>query len=607
MLKNQEKRLVFNVSIISLVVSLLVCIPWGIGKVSGFEIVMKYIIIPAFIVVASIINLSIKYRNYRPANKFATIASYVPMFSYASASLFNALMYLIRSNDVYGRTKWVLLTVIIAVVLVLFTVLSHFYYRAVIVFSKNTSMLFDYSFLAITVIDTIALSFIARDHSAVLLEAASVWHIILPALLGALVVVFLAFVLRNYRDYNDEYKLVDKGPLLENWMKIREDLYYNATEEIMNALYIYSADHLEFEDEEEETEQETVVETKIVEVPADTSELEAKLAKAEQEKQDALDKAAKAEQEKEAKLAKAEQEKQEALDKAAKAEQEKEAALAKVAELEKEANKEPEVIKDPELEAEVAKLQGEKAQHEEEKARLQEEIAKRDEQDRLEAEQMAKLQEENAQHEEEKAKLQEENAQHEEEKARLQEEIAKRDEQDRLEAEERAAAEEAKQKAAAEKEAENAAKYKALRPTYDKMCQYIDALEGVRNVSSTNGNKFYIGKKLVAIFQKGKADYRITFQAPDAKFLEYIKDHSDCVSRASSPKGSNWLKLINKGILEDAFVKEILKGAVEYVNAEIQAELAAKEEAKRLKAEEKKKAREAAKAAKKAEKENKAA
>ena len=582
MLKNQEKRLVFNVSIISLVVSLLVCIPWGIGKVSGFEIVMKYIIIPAFIVVASIINLSIKYRNYRPANKFATIASYVPMFSYAAASLFNALMYLIRSNDVYGRTKWVLLTVIIAVVLVLFTVLSHFYYRAVIVFSKNTSMLFDYSFLAITVIDTIALSFIARDHSAVLLEAASVWHIILPALLGALVVVFLAFVLRNYRDYNDEYKLVDKGPLLENWMKIREDLYYNATEEIMNALYIYSADHLEFEDEEEETEQETVVETKIVEVPADTSELEAKLAKAEQEKQDALDKAAKAEQE-------------------------KEAALAKVAELEKEVNKEPEVVKDPELEAEVAKLQGEKAQHEEEKARLQEEIAKRDEQDRLEAEQMAKLQEENAQHEEEKAKLQEENAQHEEEKARLQEEIAKRDEQDRLEAEEKAAAEEAKQKAAAEKEAENAAKYKALRPTYDKMCQYIDALEGVRNVSSANGNKFYIGKKLVAIFQKGKADYRITFQAPDAKFLEYIKDHSDCVSRASSPKGSNWLKLINKGILEDAFVKEILKGAVEYVNAEIQAELAAKEEAKRLKAEEKKKAREAAKAAKKAEKENKAA
>ena len=564
MLKNQEKRLVFNVSIISLVVSLLVCIPWGVGKVSGFEIVMKYIIIPAFIVVASIINLSIKYRNYRPANKFATIASYVPMFSYAAASLFNALMYLIRSNDVYGRTKWVLLTVIIAVVLVLFTVLSHFYYRAVIVFSKNTSMLFDYSFLAITVIDTIALSFIARDHSAVLLEAASVWHIILPALLGALVVVFLAFVLRNYRDYNDEYKLVDKGPLLENWMKIREDLYYNATEEIMNALYIYSADHLEFEDEEEETEQET----KIVEVPADTSELEAKLAKAEQEKQ-------------------------EALDKAAKAEQEKEAALAKVAELEREANKEPEVVKDPELEAEVAKLQGEKAQHEEEKSRLQEEIAKRDEQDRLEAEQMAKLQEENAQHEEEKA--------------RLQEEIAKRDEQDRLEAEEKAAAEEAKQKAAAEKEAENASKYKALRPTYDKMCQYIDALEGVRNVSSANGNKFYIGKKLVAIFQKGKADYRITFQAPDAKFLEYIKDHSDCVTRASSPKGSNWLKLVNKGILEDAFVKEILKGAVEYVNAEIQAELAAKEEAKRLKAEEKKKAREAAKAAKKAEKENKAA
>lgn len=562
MLKNQEKKLVFNVSIISLVVSLLVCIPWGVSKVSGFELVMKYIIIPIFVIVASLINLSIKYRNYRPANKFATIASYIPMFTYFAASLFNALMYLVRSTEVYAKPKWVLMAVIISIVMVVFVVLSHFYYRVVIIFNKNKAMLLDYSFLAIAIIDTIALSFIGTDHLGVVLESGSAWHIVLPAIIGVLVLVLQAFVLRNYRDYNDEYKLVDKGPLLENWMKIREDLYYNATEEIMNALYIYSAEHLEFEDEEENPVEETKEEPQVIEVPADTSELEAKLAESEKKR-----------------LA--------AEEKASKAEKEKDAALARVAELEKEAaEREPEVVKDPELEAEVAKLQAENAQH-------QEEIAKRDEQDRLEAEQMAKLQEENAQHEEENAKLKEE--------------IDRRDEQNRLEAEEKAAAEEAKQKAAAEKEAENASKYKALRPTYDKMCQYVDALEGVRGVPTSNGHKFYIGKKLVAIFQKGKADYRITFQASDDKFLTYIKDHSDCVSRATSPKGSNWLKFINKGVVEDQFVKDILKGAVDYVNAEIAAELAAKEEAKRIKAEEKRKAREAAKAAKKAEKENKAA
>ena len=548
MLKNQEKKLVFNVTIISLVLCLLVCITWGITKVSTFEVVMKYIVIPALIIVASIININIKYRNYRPANKFATVASYAPMFSYVSASLFNTLLYLARSLDVYTRTKWMIVSLIIIVVLVAFTALSHLYYRAVLVFNKNTAMLFDYSFLGVVVVDTLILSFIGMDHAKAFLESGSVFHILVPALLGALVLVLHAFILRNYRDYNDEFKLVDKGPLLENWMKIREDMYYNATEEIMNALYDYSASNLEFEDEEAEVEPETVVEV------VDSEETLNKLAKAETEKAEAL-----------AAKEKAEGEKAEALAAKEKAEAEKAEALAKLAELEKEEEKEPEVVTvtDPALEAE-----------------------------------MAKLQEENERHEEEKAKLQEENEKHEEEKARLQEELNKRDEQDRLEAEEAARAAEAAEAARAEKEAAMAAQYKAIRPTYEKMCQYIDEMEGVRNVATSNGNKFYIGKKLVAIFQKGKADYRITFQAKDDKFLAFIKDSTDSVNRATSPKGTNWLKFVNKGVTPDEFVKDILKGAVEYVNDEIAAELAAKEEAKRIKAEEKRKAREAEKAAK---------
>ena len=551
MLKNQEKKLVFNVSIVSLVLCLLVCIPWGINKISNFEIIMKYIIIPVLIIVASIININIKYRNYRPANKFATISSYVPMFSYVAASLFNALMCLSRSLEVYSRAKWMALALIITVIFVVFTALSHLYYRSVLVFNKNTAMLFDYSFLAVAVIDTLLLSFIARDYSQVVLTAGSLWHILIPAILGALVVVLHAFILRNYRDYNDEFKLVDKGPLLENWMKIREDMYYNATEEIMNALYDYSASNLEFDEEEAEVEETA---EPVVEV-VDSEETLNKLAQLEAEKAEAL--AAKE-----------------------KAEAEKAEALSKLAELEKaHAEKEPEVVTvtDPALEEKMAKLQEENEKHEEEKA---------------------KLQEENEKYEEEKAKLQEENEKHEEEKAKLQEELNKRDEQDRLEAEEAAKAAEAAEAAKAEKEAAMAAQYKAIRPTYDKMCQYIDAMEGVRNVPTSSGNKFYIGKKLVAIFQKGKADYRITFQAKDDKFLAFIKNSTDSVDRATSPKGTNWLKFVNKGVTDEEFVKDILKGAVEYVNDEIAAELAAKEEAKRIKAEEKRKAREAEKAAK---------
>ena len=585
MLKNQEKKLVFNVSIVSLVLCLLVSIPWGIEKISTFEIVMKYIVIPALIIVASIININIKYRNYRPANKFATISSYVPMFSYLVASLFNALMYLSRSLEVYSKTKWMILAFILIVLCVVFATLSHCYYRAVLVFNKNTSMLFDYSFLAITVIDTLLLSFIARDYSQFALEAGSLWHILIPGLLGALVVVLLSFILRNYRDYNDEFKLVDKEPLLENWMKIREETYYNATEEIMNALYDFSASNLEFEEDEEEAE---AVEVETVVEVVDSEETLNKLAQLEAEKAEAL-----------AAKERAEAEKAEALAAKERAEAEKAEALAKLADLEKEnAEKEPEVVtvKDPELEAEMAKLQEENEKHEEEKARLQEENEKFEEE-------KARLQEENEKHEEEKARLQEEKEATEEEKARLQEELNKREEQDRLEAEEAARAAEAAEAARAEKEAAMAAQYKAIRPTYDKMCQYIDAMEGVRNVPTSSGNKFYIGKKLVAIFQKGKGDYRITFQAKDDKFLEFIKNSTDSVDRATSPKGTNWLKFVNKTVTDEEFVKDILKGAVEYVNDEIAAELAAKEEAKRIKAEEKRKAKEAEKAAKEKEKE----
>ena len=212
---------------------------------------------------------------------------------------------------------------------------------------------------------------------------------------------------------------------------------------------------------------------------------------------------------------------------------------------------------------------------------------------------------EDAQEEAESAKAQAEEARVAAENAKSEAEVAKA-EAEALKAEAAAIAAEAEAEAArkaalaAEKAVLVAEAKKAIKPSYMNLVNYASALEddGVTVVANDKEtqHKFYINKKLFLVLADTNVDYRVTFLAPKSKAIDLIIDNPKTVSKATSPKGPHWYKLINKGTFEGDQLKEIIKGALEQQKQLLQE---AEEEKARIKAEKaaaKKAEKEAAKA-----------
>ena len=267
-------------------------------------------------------------------------------------------------------------------------------------------------------------------------------------------------------------------------------------------------------------------------------------------------------------------------------------AEAEVAEAEEiETEKEVVVVKDEEDAKRIAELEAQLAElhesHSEKLEDLKEDLG-------------------DAEEEAEAAKAEAEQAKVAAESARSEAEIAKA-EAEALKAEAAAKAAEAEAEAArkaqlaAEKAKEVAEAKKAIKPSYMNLVNYASALEddGVTVVGNDKDTqyKFYLNKKLFLVLSDTNVDYRLTFLASKEKAIDLIIENPKSVSKATSPKGPHWYKLINKGTFEGEQLKQIIKDALEQ-----QKELArlAEEEKARIKAEkaaQKKAEKEAAKAA----------
>ena len=198
---------------------------------------------------------------------------------------------------------------------------------------------------------------------------------------------------------------------------------------------------------------------------------------------------------------------------------------------------------------------------------------------------------EDAQEEAESAKAQAEEARVAAENAKSEAEVAKA-EAEALKAEAAAIAAEAEAEAArkaalaAEKAIQIAEAKKAIKPSYMNLVNYASALEddGVTVVANDKEtqHKFYINKKLFLVLTDTNVDYRITFLASKENAIDLIIDNPKTVSKATSPKGPHWYKLINKGTFEGDQLKGIIKGALEQQKLLLQE---AEEEKARIKAE----------------------
>lgn len=283
MLLERDRKLFHLFAVISIALSLLVCIPYSLAKVTLFEIIVKYMVIPCAIGVLTFICWSGKYRSYRPAVKFTTIVTYTPLFSYTAAILFNTLLLLVRNTSVYSQLKFNLLVMGLAAVLVLVIALAHVYSKFVIKFSKNEALVADAIFAVLALAYTIGGASIAFDYRAIGgLEFKSVLYILIPLILGAAAAWLHVLIINNANEQKQEYVVKSRQELYQLWEEnclTAKKIYEAARENILESLLNYNLEELGFE--EVEAVEEPVEEVAVAADP----ELENKVNELEAEKE----------------------------------------------------------------------------------------------------------------------------------------------------------------------------------------------------------------------------------------------------------------------------------------------------------------------------------
>ena len=164
--------------------------------------------------------------------------------------------------------------------------------------------------------------------------------------------------------------------------------------------------------------------------------------------------------------------------------------------------------------------------------------------------------------------------------------------------EEETPAEEAKEEEAPAEEAKEEApkpvkEPKVLSPSFDEVLEKARAIEGGSEVSNEAKTvyKFSYEKKLFLILQKTSNDYRVAFLADNEDILKYIIKYPRVIIKPSSPKGDNWLLLINKNAFDAELLENIMNNSLKTLKRLLEEAKAAKEAEKAAKAAAKKAAK----------------
>lgn len=217
MLLERDRKVFYYISLISLVLSLIVAIPFGLGTVSKAEVIIKYIVCPVVIVIITISGISLKYRSYRPAVKFTTAATYTPFCAYLVAILLNTIFILMRSNEVLDVNAYFAYIIGFTVLGVVLAILSQLYVKLVLYFSKNEAMIIDAFALTIAVCLIVTCAKIAFEYatSSCVMEAKA-YLVIFPVILLACLFAYQALNVTTYYKTKEEFVLIKRDAVLEN-------------------------------------------------------------------------------------------------------------------------------------------------------------------------------------------------------------------------------------------------------------------------------------------------------------------------------------------------------------------------------------------------------
>ena len=644
MLNRQEKNLMFINSMISIALALVIMIPWSTTQVLAAEVVVKVWVMPIVAIILFLINLGSKYRNYRPAVRFTTVSAYFPLFSVFASLLTFGLLVLMRSNLAYSPNVYIFMLAFTAIVLVAMLVLSHLFYRAIIVFTKNEMMLIDAPIVLLFLGAMFYVNGICQKYIDLGVDFVntSVGYIIVPAVIGVLVGALLVYLLIGLYKGEHEYQVESKKALLEEFMSMHKREYDKAELHILQNLFKYSkgqlglnvaasgileklrAEKAELEEKIEKLEENAKVEgldrDKLLELQTRLAELQIVLGDVQLRQDEEKEAIEKEKAQLKAEHEKLEEEKSQLKSENTKLEDDRiafetekmnyvapvvksEEELQQIEDLKAEAAKmemrhDLAVKELEELKSQVAESAGitksELEAKEEEIAKLREELeAKNKELDELKEEHQSK-------HEE----LEDLRSLHQEELEKLNAEIKENDDElEKYKAEEAARIAEEERKSLEREEALKNKKAKKFKPSYEKIVNFASSLpdKEIRVVPNANGNqhKYYLGKKLFLITLSTNNDYRITFCSDQEKAYPLIVNNPGIVVKATSPKGLEWFKITNKSELDEKLLKNIIKNSAKFIEDQEAEKIRAIEEEKARKIAEK----EAEKAAVKAEKE----
>ena len=638
MFDSKQNKMLFAILVASLVLSLVVIIPFGVGTVSGAEVIVKYYVCGGLFVGLSVFGLVLRYKYFEPANKYLTLVTNLPLISGLVALVFATLTMVLRNAVLLNASVKLLLLACLVVAFVLLLAYEISVTSLHAKFEKKNMIVCDVVQYLVFVAFVVVLAILANKLVGAEVVAVSPFFIVFVALAGLAVRALEFLVAAKLAVKEEKYEVMSAEEIIKDWYKYRDDLNKQAQDEILRSVYGYSKETLDIQPDvvekavdrvvelpyevEKIVEVEKVVEVekivekeieveKVVEVPVDrivevpvgdpeaekrAAELEKEVARLTQEHENVV--------EERLHLAALEKEllaKEEELKAQQEEMVEKEYTLAEATKAVLEAKEAAEAAKASAeralAAAEAAKSEAEEAAEDAEEALEEKEEFRRQleesyaEKERLAVEQAEREALERAEREaaEREAKL---IAEHKEAaESELQKMAA---EKEAIEAEHaRISAENAR--IAAELELKNAPKpvkekvQKVLVPSYDDVIKYANAIPGIEVREIKPGfHRLFKDNKLFLVTQSTYNDYRITFLCEHDEAIKLIVNSPRDFVKATSPKGENWFKFVYRGDAEaysESFIYDIVDRSLEMLNILEQRKLEAKEEAKRLKAE----------------------
>ena len=273
MMSKKEKIFTLVTNSISFLLFLVILVPFGAGSVSNFEVIFKFVIAPILMCVIFALNSYVKYVVGSNAYKYTSFSAYAGIFLYFVGLFGYTVLVMLKSGagSVYEISQWIILLLIFVLAACVFAVLGIFVNRFVIFISTKENVFLDLGlFVVLVALTAVLKSVVAKHIGLAVLSADALKFIVVPAMFGLAIVLFLVFVMLNYLNYNERFVYASRKELIEKWNEGREAVYKQAELDILYNLYDFSKSELGIEeivvfDEEEASVEEVVEEAAPVE------------------------------------------------------------------------------------------------------------------------------------------------------------------------------------------------------------------------------------------------------------------------------------------------------------------------------------------------------